>query len=113
MSTPNAATAPDKTVSMSPVQLLAKQLTDAIVTGNKELEKTIRKELKALVKPAYEFKPWTEAGEFKGNPMLILHFNEAKERFNPFQFGKNKAKLIVACIDDIRRFAEAPEAVKK
>ncbi len=38
-----------------------------------------------------------EFGEFKGNKMIILKRNE-EDRY-PFQFGVNKAKLAVECID--------------
>jgi len=40
--------------------------------------------------------------EFKGNQILELKRNEFDER--PFRFGLNKSKLILLCIDDIRKF---------
>ena len=45
-----------------------------------------------------------EYGEFKGNKMLILKRN-AEDTY-PFQFGKNKAKLIVENYEAIKKFAE-------
>jgi len=52
-------------------------------------------------------------GEYKGYPMLILTTG-ANEKF-PFSFGLSKAKRIVACIEDIKKFVadcEAAEAAK-
>jgi hypothetical protein len=43
-------------------------------------------------------------GEFKGNKMIILKKDEQDEF--PFQFGKNKAKMIVENFDAIKEFAE-------
>jgi len=43
-------------------------------------------------------------GEFKGNKMIILKKDE-QDKF-PFQFGKNKAKMIVENFDAIKEFAE-------
>jgi hypothetical protein len=45
-----------------------------------------------------------EYGEFKGNKMIIMKRNE-EDKF-PFQFGKNKAKMIVENFDAIKKFAE-------
>jgi hypothetical protein len=45
-----------------------------------------------------------EYGEFKGNKMIIIKRNE-DDKF-PFQFGKNKAKLIVENYEAIKKFAE-------
>lgn len=45
-----------------------------------------------------------EYGEFKGNKLIILKRSET-DNF-PFQFGKNKAKLIVENFDAIKKFAE-------
>lgn len=45
-----------------------------------------------------------ERGEFKGNPMIIL--KDKPDSQYPFQFGLNKAKLVIACIDAIKRFVE-------
>ncbi len=45
-----------------------------------------------------------EYGEFKGNKMIILKRN-AEDKF-PFQFGRNKAKMIVENFDAIKNFAE-------
>ena len=42
--------------------------------------------------------------EFKGNPMLVLKAMP-DDKF-PFQFGLKKAKLIMAHLDDIKRFIE-------
>lgn len=45
-----------------------------------------------------------EYGEFKGNKMIILKRSEDDKY--PFQFGKNKAKLIVEHFEEIKKFAE-------
>jgi len=45
-----------------------------------------------------------EYGEFKGNKMIIMKRNE-EDKF-PFQFGKNKAKMIVENFEAIKQFAE-------
>ncbi len=42
--------------------------------------------------------------EYKGNPMIVLK-NSAEDKF-PFQFGLKKAKLVIAHIDDIKKFIE-------
>ena len=42
--------------------------------------------------------------EYKGNPMIVLK-STAEDKF-PFQFGLKKAKLVVAHIDDIKKFIE-------
>ena len=52
-----------------------------------------------------------EFGEFKGNKMIILKRNP--EDKYPFQFGLNKAKLILEHFADIKKFVEdnpKPEA---
>jgi len=43
-------------------------------------------------------------GEFKGNKMIILKKND--DDSYPFQFGKQKAKLIIEHIEAIKDFAE-------
>jgi hypothetical protein len=48
--------------------------------------------------------------EFKGNAMLVLKRDE-QDRF-PFQFGLNKAKLIVEAIEDIKAWVAKQEAAK-
>jgi len=45
-----------------------------------------------------------EEGEYKGNPLIILK-RDAADRF-PFQFGVEKAKRVLACIEDIKKFVE-------
>ncbi|MFH2020547.1 MAG: hypothetical protein ABIJ34_03985 [archaeon] len=45
-----------------------------------------------------------EYSEFKGNKMIVLK-RTAEDTF-PFQFGKNKAKLIVENFEEIKKFAE-------
>jgi hypothetical protein len=45
-----------------------------------------------------------EYGEFKGNKMIIIKRND-DDKF-PFQFGKNKAKMIVENYEAIKKFAE-------
>ena len=46
-----------------------------------------------------------QTGQYKGHPMIILN---PDDRF-PFQFGINKAKLVIAHIDAIRSFVESAE----
>ena len=43
-----------------------------------------------------------ERSEFKGRPMLVIKRSE-DEKF-PFSFGLSKAKMILECIDDIKKF---------
>lgn len=50
-----------------------------------------------------------EYGEFKGNKLIILK-RDANDNF-PFQFGKQKAKLIMDNIDEIEKFASESETV--
>lgn len=45
-----------------------------------------------------------EFGDFKGNKMIILK-RTADDNF-PFQFGMNKAKLILENIDEIQKFVD-------
>ncbi len=45
-----------------------------------------------------------EYSEFKGNKMIVLKKDD-NDRF-PFQFGKNKAKMIVQHFEEIKKFAE-------
>lgn len=47
-----------------------------------------------------------EYSEFKGNKMIVLVSETDKEGKWPFSFGKNKAKLIVANYEAIKKFAE-------
>ena len=44
-------------------------------------------------------------GQYKGHPMIILN---PDDRF-PFQFGLNKAKLVLQHIEEIREFVENAE----
>src|SRR4051812_19238228 len=46
-----------------------------------------------------------KTGQYKGHPMIILN---PDDRF-PFQFGLNKARLILQNIDEIREFVEQAE----
>ncbi len=41
-------------------------------------------------------------GEYKGNPMCII--KSAPDDKFPFQFGIKKAKLILAHVEDIKKF---------
>jgi dUTPase len=45
--------------------------------------------------------------EYKGSPMIILR-NSSQDQF-PFQFGVRKAKLVLAHIEDIRKFVQQCE----
>jgi len=47
----------------------------------------------------------SKVGQYKGHPMIILN---PDDRF-PFQFGLNKAKLVLQHIEDIRSFVETTE----
>jgi len=50
-----------------------------------------------------------EFGEFKGNKMIkLINENDTEGKW-PFSFGKMKAKLIMANIEDIKKFAEEEE----
>ncbi len=46
-----------------------------------------------------------EIGEYKGRPIITLN---PGDRF-PFSFGVNKAKMILAHLDEIRAFVEKYE----
>jgi hypothetical protein len=46
-----------------------------------------------------------EYDEFKGNKMIKLIGDGEASKW-PFSFGKNKAKLIVANFEEIKKFAE-------
>lgn len=54
-------------------------------------------------KGAYVFK--TEIGEYKGNKTISIVNGDRRI----ISFGLNKAKAIVACIDEIRKFSESTE----
>jgi len=45
-----------------------------------------------------------EFSEFKGNKMIVL--KRSDDDTYPFQFGKNKAKLIIENLEAIKAFAE-------
>ena len=45
-----------------------------------------------------------ERSEFKGRPMLVIK-NGEEDKF-PFSFGLTKAKKILECVDDIKKFVE-------
>ena len=51
-----------------------------------------------------EFVMVVEYGEFKGDKFIVLKRNE-QDAF-PFQFGLEKAKLIIQNYDAIKRFVE-------
>ena len=46
-----------------------------------------------------------KVGQYKGHPMIILN---PDDRF-PFQFGINKAKLVLQHVEEIRSFVETTE----
>lgn len=55
----------------------------------------------------------TEVGEYNGNPTIKITDTEAKNpRYADFTFGLGKAKMILACIDDIQAFVNINEAKK-
>ena len=43
-----------------------------------------------------------ERSEYKGRPMLVIK-NGEEDKF-PFSFGLAKAKKVLACIDEIKKF---------
>ena len=43
-------------------------------------------------------------GDYRGNAMLIIRQNP-QDKF-PFQFGVKKARLVLAHIEDIKKFVE-------
>ena len=47
-----------------------------------------------------------EFDEFKGHKLIKLIGEQDAEAKWPFSFGKNKAKLIVANFEEIKKFAE-------
>jgi len=49
-----------------------------------------------------------EQGEFRGHKIIIL--KRDKDDKYPFQFGAGKAKLIVAHMEEIKKFAEENES---
>jgi hypothetical protein len=49
--------------------------------------------------------------EFKGNPMLVLKRTEDDPY--PFQFGLNKAKLMLEAVEEIKAWVAKTEATKK
>lgn len=46
-----------------------------------------------------------EYDEFKGNKMIKLFADNDMEKKYPFMFGKSKAKMILANLDEIKKFA--------
>jgi len=52
-----------------------------------------------------------EESEFKGNPTIKLSRSE-DEKY-PFSFGLTKAKMIIECIDDIKKFVEKNDKPKE
>lgn len=62
-------------------------------------------------KPKPELTFTAVRGEYKGYPMLVLRSGE-NEKY-PFQFGYNKAKRIVACLEDVKKFVADCEAKQK
>lgn len=51
-------------------------------------------------------------GQFKGNPTITLNPEEQDLR-RRFTFGADKARMILACVDEIRQFAEANPPKRK
>jgi len=48
-----------------------------------------------------------EFSEYKGHKLIVLKKDD--EDLYPFQFGKSKAKLIMANIEEIQKFADEPD----
>lgn len=61
-----------------------------------------------MTKENKETKSEVEIGEYKGSPTFIIHEldDEGKRKQYPFSFGKKKAKLILANLEDLKKFAE-------
>lgn len=55
-----------------------------------------------------ETKTEVETGEFKGSPTLTIHELDDKgsRKPYPFSFGKKKAQMILANIEEIKKFSE-------
>lgn len=68
----------------------------------RDIKAQLNKQLKEM---STEFKPWAERGEYQGKPTLTLRRNET-EKFG-FSFGVNKARMILACLPDIKAFVES------
>lgn len=49
-----------------------------------------------------DFKVTASRGEYQGKPTLVLSSGDSDKY--PFTFGLQKAKRILACIDDIKAF---------
>jgi hypothetical protein len=43
-----------------------------------------------------------ERSEFKGKPILVIKRNEDDKY--PFSFGVSKAKMVLECIEEIKKF---------
>lgn len=52
-----------------------------------------------------------DESEYKGNKMIVLK-NSEDDKF-PFQFGLKKAKLVIECIEDIKKFVEKYDKPKE
>ena len=52
-----------------------------------------------------------ERTTYKGNPMIVIKRNE-EDNF-PFSFGLNKARLILANLDEIQKFVNEHEQIEK
>ncbi len=50
-----------------------------------------------------------EYDEFKGNKMIKIFSDNDVEKKYPFMFGKNKAKMIIQHLDEIKKFAESKD----
>lgn len=55
--------------------------------------------------------PIVEESEYKGNKMIVLK-NAEDDKF-PFQFGLKKAKLVIDCIEDIKKFVQKYDKPKE
>lgn len=56
----------------------------------------------------------TEVGEYNGNPTIKLTDTEARNpRYADFTFGLSKARMILACIDEIQEFVDSNDSKGK
>lgn len=89
------------TVAPTVVSLTQEQLNQMVMNAI-----VMSKPKRTSKAPRHEFKPVSERSEFKGNRMITLKpYTESKSHFEGmFSIGLSKARLIVALIDDIRKF---------
>lgn len=73
--------------------------------------KTSKTTKTAAPAPITDRKPVVQESEYKGNPMLVLQWGEDSKY--PMQFGLTKAKLILACVEDIQNWVAREEGIEE